>query len=284
MLVVKVGTKTLLNGGSGLDAHVAACVASQVSTLVKQGTQVVLVTSGAIVAGKSAKEKTRWFQRPDEEELSESGYAGIGALPLLSYWQEAFLSHNVLTAQTLVTFASLFSAIEGEKFIDSILEYMRHGIIPIVNENDVLSDAEIRAKNKGISDNDWLASEVARKIKASAILFLSDEDGLYERNPKEGKPARRYVEVDRCHTPEHLLVGATDIMGRGGVESKVIAANQCAGENMTVAIAKLKLDEDTILKFMRRESVGTKVCSATYFEGEPRPKENPLWTRLYGGK
>ena len=73
-------------------------------------------------------------------------------------------------------------------------------------------------------------------------------------------------------------------MGRGGVESKVIAATQCAEKGMLVAIAKLKLDEDTILKFMRWEPVGTRVLSATYFEGEPRPEEDPRRTRPYGGK
>jgi glutamate 5-kinase len=260
-LVVKIGTANLINGGEVLSRPVVADVAAQIAELWNEGIETVLVTSGAIAAGRA-----HCFSSGHNPDLfAKSRLASIGAWPILSLWGEAFLKHNLLIGQGWITFASWRTPAEQRNLIQGIYEMLSLRVVPVINENDFLADEEARALERGISDNDWLASKVALLIKAGAILFLSDTPGLYEADPKTVKAARQYREIDARKIPAHFREGKAGVVGRGGVRSKVFAAAACAKNGIYAVVDSFRIGEDTILQFARGESSGTIIGTQTIF-------------------
>jgi glutamate 5-kinase len=260
-LVVKIGTANLKNGATGLNKAVAEDVAAQIAKLWERGIATVLVTSGAIAAGRA-----HCLSRGHNPELfAKSRLASIGAWPLLSLWGEAFLRHNLLIGQGWITFASWRTPAEQKNLLQGISQMLSLRTVPLVNENDLLADEEARALERGISDNDWLASKVALLIRAGAILFLSDTPGLYESDPKMVPTARRYREVDARRIPAHFREGTTGAVGRGGVRSKVFAAAACSKKGIYAAVDSLELGSQTILRFASGETGGTIIGTRTVF-------------------
>lgn len=263
-LVVKFGTKNLCGLSGNLNQSIFNDFARQIMELQKQGLEIIIVSSGAIKAGRERiKEilnsaiKTDCF---DKKEL-----AGIGSRHLMNKWGKAFGKLRKEVAQVWVTFGNWSHQGERRSIQSSIFDYLRNGVIPIINENDVVSDREIRLMDKKISENDRLASMIATKIKADAILFLTDEGGIYEKDPKINPQARLYEEITiktklkDIHLSKNISEGGT-----GGMKLKLKEALHCAKKGMLVAIAGN--EKDVILKFARGEPVGTRIRKGTQFK------------------
>ncbi|MES2088237.1 MAG: hypothetical protein V4467_04590 [Patescibacteria group bacterium] len=251
-LVIKFGTGTLLNGGSFLDSAVFSRVADQVVRLKRQGVEVIIVTSAGVVAG--GEELLRLGKNPNA--ISKKLRAAIGALRILTYWAEAF-SNRGLIAQFWVTYRNWSDTGERRSIRDTALEALAAGITPVFNENDPVSDLEIQTMLAGISDNDWLAGKIAWLLNADAIMFFSDVEAVFERNPTQYADARAYLEIDPHNIPKELrAAGAASKTGRGGMGSKIMAAAKCAKQGMRVSIASLNGTE-CILRFVAGEHVGT---------------------------
>ena len=267
-VVLKFGTETLV-GKFGkakrkLDQKIFDNVARQVAFLRReQRADVVIVSSGAIKAGKEMM--ARSGINPNNTTLDKGQIAAVGMPYLLTRWRLAFWSFKMLTAPFWITYANWLSEPERRSVCSGILCCSHQGIIPIVNENDVVSANEIELMEKGISENDQLALMVASLIDADAVLFLTDVGGVYEADPKVKPSARMYEEIDpeTARKVYHLLSYSSS-NGTGGIRAKIRSALQCFASGRRVAIARL--DDNVIIDFAKGKPVGTMIGPSTRFK------------------
>ena len=255
IMVVKCGTKNLLDPLAFTD------YANQIVEIWNgMDIGVVVVSSGAIYQG--------WNRMNELGEnspfLEQEELAGIGSRHLLNAWGDAFeLEDKKEVGQVWVTDTNLNDEREGKSIKKRILNYLKAGVIPIINENDVVSNKEIEWMEQGISENDRLARKIAELIGADEILFLTDVGGVYEDNPNLNHQARMYKELTPADASS-ISTTQSDILGKGGMKAKLEEAVQCFNAGMRVAIAGN--EKDAILKFARRESVGTAIGTTTKFK------------------
>lgn len=258
-LIVKVGTDNLCGEYFGLNQKYFDDLARQIANLNKQGIEVVIVSSGAVQAGRESMGdlglNTTHFHKKD--------LAGIGARHLMKRWGDAFHIFGKEVMQIWVTYGNWRKKEEKKSIHSSILNCIKSNfVVPIVNEADVISDREIKSMEKGFSENDKLARMVAFLMKADAILFLTDEGGIYTENPKKNPKAKLYKEIDAWADPK--TIGISDDVsasGTGGMVVKWKQASMCAKKGMKVAIAGN--EPDVVARFVKGESVGTKIGKTT---------------------
>ena len=254
-IVVKFGTENLFGDNNKLEQKVFDGFARQIVSVQDVGIQVVVVSSGAIAAGKDRL----CSLQIDPRKFTKKELAGIGARHLLNKWGSAFEKYNREVGQVLVTYANWEEPSERQNVKTSVLNYARLGIIPVINENDVVSDAEIKLMEKGISENDRLARMVTELIGADGVLFLTNVAGVFEKDPKTYPDAMLYAEVDHRTVGEHIKLDAcaTSKNGRGGMAAKLMEAIICArmGKNASIA----GREKDVIIKFSKGEPAGTRV-------------------------
>lgn len=259
-LVVKLGTESLsscMEGKKELNQNLFDDFARQIMEARKLGVDVAIVSSGAIRAGEERIKVLGLEPGP----LERKHIAGIGARHLMSKWGKAFECYGWDVAQIWVTYASLSHNGEQKSIRESILRYLKHGaIIPVVNENDVLSDEEIRWMEQGISENDNLAQKIAFLITADAVLFITTEKGVYKDNPKNDPNAEIYTEIDCNQVPSFSGSSVTSDGGAGGMGAKIKAALECARAGKRVSI--VGCEENMITRFVKDLPIGTKIrCS-----------------------
>lgn len=253
-LVVKFGTANLCDSNGRLRQGSFNNFAVQIKRLQKEGMEVVVVSSGAIKAGRERLENAIV---KEVSFLSKKEFAGVGALNLLSFWADAFFP--LIIAQVWVTYGNWQSRGERKSIQSSILNCLKAKVTPIVNENDVVSSEEIDLMDKKISENDRLARMIAFLVDADAVLFLTDEGGIYNDDPKKNPGAVIYEEVSAFADPKKIGISKrVSKSGTGGMLAKLKEASLCAKEGMRVAIAGN--EEDVILKFANGESVGTRIA------------------------
>lgn len=256
-LVVKCGTKNLCNPDTGiLDQVVFNEYARQIVELQKLGIKVVIVSSGAIQAGREILIKLG----KEEANYTKSQLSSLGQSVLMKKWTDAFETHKKAVGQILVTHANWENQEERESIKKNIFGLIDKGDIPILNENDSVSDKEIVLMDNKIGENDKLADMTTLLIGADAVLFLTDEGGVYTANPKIDRRAQLYEEIDVGNIPSGLndLSGNDLSKGTGGITKKLEAASACARRGLRVAIASGK-EKDAIINFASGKSVGTKI-------------------------
>jgi glutamate 5-kinase len=243
ILVVKLGTEELCDESGRLDQTVFDDVAGQINAARKLGVQTIVVSSGAIRAGREQAAFAKLS--PD---LNKKEFAGIGSPYLLNRWIEAFVPR--LISQVWVTHANWEDNSEKESIRRSLLDFLAWDVIPIVNENDVVSDKEISLMEKKISENDQLAKLIAVHVKANGLLILTKVGGVYAQDPKVNPEADFYEEIDAWKVPPTLNFSKAEQAAeafRSGVQR--------------VAIADLQ--EDVVIRFIRGEKVGTAISKNT---------------------
>ncbi|MBI2124097.1 MAG: hypothetical protein HYU04_02590 [Candidatus Wildermuthbacteria bacterium] len=250
ILVVKFGTETLMNEGR-LASHLFARAAHQVLQLQKVGIQALIVSSGSIQAGR---ERLMELGR-DPYVFSKKTLAGIGSRPLLNKWSEAFAPHTDV-GQLWVTYRNWQDTGERTSIETEAGILLTSGLVPVVNENDPVSDEELRKYEQGIGENDQLARMVAELVGAEAILFVTSTGGVYETDPTLNPNAKLLSVVDHTLLEQLSLFGKSS-KGTGGMRTKVREALLCAEKGIRSAIAGLT--EDSILRFGRGEHVGTLI-------------------------
>lgn len=263
-LVIKFGTEVLLARDGQikdcLDQCIFTDIARQVVAMQDIGVAITIVSSGAIQAGR---ENTRKLPN-NAMNLNKKELAGIGSRHLLNMWGTGFEIFGKEVAQVWVTYANWTDEGERRSILSSIINYHKHRIIPIVNENDVVSDNEIKLMEKGISENDRLARMVAELINADAILFLTKSGGAYEEDPIINPRARLYAEIDIETAAKIASISRTaSPNGSGGMGAKLHEAALCAQAGMQVAIAGIQ--PDVICKFAMGEPVGTIIGTSVRF-------------------
>jgi len=245
--VIKVGSALLTDDGRGLDLAVVSRLADQLAVLRAGGRDVVLVSSGAIVAGLA---RLKLSERPHEVNLSQAA-AAVGQSALVRAYEECLGPHGVTTAQILLSHADVRARDRYLNARSTLNTLLSMDVLPIVNENDTVVTDEIR-----LGDNDTLAALVANLVDADALLILTDQDGLMDGDPRRAANAQLIQSAD-VHDPElDQIAGGGSALGRGGMATKLSAARLAARSGTGTVIANGRVP-DVVASVAAGESVGT---------------------------
>jgi glutamate 5-kinase len=245
--VIKVGSALLTDGGRGLDTELINQLATQMASLRESGCDVVLVSSGAVAAGMV---RLGWAQRPHALHDLQAA-AAVGQMGLVQSYETAFQRFGLLTAQVLLGHDDILARDRYLNARNTLTTLLGLGVVPVVNENDTVVTDEIR-----FGDNDTLAAMVANLIDADALLILTDQNGLFDADPRT-HPDARLVEAISAIAPElESMAGGGGSLGRGGMLTKVRAAKMASRSGTDTLIAHGK-EVDVILRLSAAEKLGT---------------------------
>ncbi len=250
-IVIKIGTSTLTGGGKKLSAPQLVDLARQLSALMAEKTQVVLVSSGAIAAGREALN----FPALPELLHAKQMLAAVGQPRLMAMYERFFAIYGVQVAQVLLTRADLADRHGYLNARDTLEALLGQGILAIINENDTVATEEIR-----FGDNDNLSAQVANMIEADLLVLLTDQDGLYSADPRSDPNAKLIQQVGPEPIPSALwqaVGGSNSGLGTGGMVTKLQAADLARHGGAAVVIARGSL-ENIILRIYQGEAIGTR--------------------------
>lgn len=228
-VVIKVGTNVLTNAEGTLDPAQVASLAEQIWRIRQSGRKVALVSSGAIGAGVG---RLNLGKRPTDLPHLQA-CAAVGQCYLMRAYEECLAKHGIPTAQILLTASDFDSRTRYLNARNTILTLFEYGCLPIINENDTVSVAEIR-----FGDNDHLAALVTNLLQAPLLILLSVVDGLYSSDPTSDQSAQLLTTVPFIDASVTEMAGASkSTLGTGGMRSKLRAARvaTAAGESVIMA-------------------------------------------------
>ena len=254
-LVVKVGTSTLTHDTGRMNLKNMDQLARVLADLAGLGHQVVLVSSGAIGVGTV---KLNLAQRPTELKMKQAA-AAVGQCTLMHIYDKLFGEYNRTVAQILLTGEDVDAPVRAEHLLGTFQSLLELGVIPVVNENDSVSSAEIETGAcKVLGDNDTLSAIVARLVKADLLVLLSDIDGLYTADPHKD-PDARLIHTVTAVTPElrAMAGGAGTWRGTGGMATKLNAAEtaMAAGVDMVITNGG---NVESLYGIVAGENIGTR--------------------------
>jgi glutamate 5-kinase len=253
-IVAKVGSSLVTNDGQGLDRQAVAHWAKQIAALRAQGKLVVLVSSGAIAEGMA---RLGWAKRPTSMHELQAA-AAVGQMGLAQAYEEACASHQLRTAQILLTHEDLADRQRYLNARSTLLALLRLGVVPIVNENDTVATDEI-----AVGDNDTLGALVTNLIEADALIILTDQKGLYEADPRKD-PQARFVSHGKAGDPslEVMAGGSGSGIGKGGMLTKILAAKRAARSGAHTIIASGR-EENVMIRLAAGECIGSELRADT---------------------
>lgn len=227
--VIKIGSALLTNDGAGLNVAGIATWVEQIAALRKKGIEIVLVSSGAVAEGMS---RLGLKKRPESlHELQAA--AAVGQMGLVQSYESQFSKYNLHTAQVLLTHDDLSNRQRYLNARNTVRSLLNLNVIPVINENDTVVTDEIR-----FGDNDTLAALVANLIEADYLLILTDQNGLFDRNPREHDDAKLIAEASaNDNSLAAMAQGGAGTFGRGGMATKVSAAKLASRSGTSTLIA-----------------------------------------------
>jgi glutamate 5-kinase len=251
-IVVKFGTSLLTAGTSKLNHEKMADLVNQIASLHKQGVEVIVVTSGAIAAGREKLGLPRKVRGIPYKQV----LASVGQGRLMNVYERLFDQHGITVAQALLTRADLLDRHGYLNARNTLLTLLEMGVVCIVNENDVVAVEEIREAKFG--DNDNLSAMVANLIDADLLLIMTDIDGLYTADPNKDPDATLIPVVEKIDASiEGLVSGSTSGLGTGGMVTKIEAAKMATACGVMVVIANGRL-VDVLVRLAEGKSIGTR--------------------------
>jgi len=256
-IVAKFGTSLLTGGSDHLNQEIMSNLVAQVAQLHKQGRELLVVSSGAIAAGRHKLGLTRERRGiPFKQVL-----ASVGQGRLMNAYEQLFAQHNITVAQALLTKADLADRAGYLNARNTLLALLELGVLCIVNENDVVAVDEIQEAKFG--DNDNLSAMVANLVDADLLLILTDIAGLYTADPHRDPDARLITQVDRIDSAiESLATDTASNLGTGGMTTKIEAAKLATASGVTVIIADGR-QPDIILRLAAGKAAGTRFLPIT---------------------
>lgn len=242
-VVVKIGTTALTNPSGLFDATRLAELADAIEARMKSGTDVVIVSSGAIAAGI---EPLGLSKRPTDLATKQAA-ASVGQVALVNAWSTAFARYDRTVGQVLLTAHDISQRVQHTNAQRTLDRLRALHAVAIVNENDTVATNEIR-----FGDNDRLSALVAHLVGADALVLLSDIDGLYDSDPRKGN-ARFISEVSGPADLDGVVAGQGSRLGTGGMASKLSSALLAADAGVPVLLAAATDAADALTE----ASVGT---------------------------
>ncbi len=253
-IVIKIGSSSLTHEATGdMNLLKIERLVRIICDLKGSGREVVLVSSGAIAAGRRALHHTG---QPDSLAQKQA-FAAVGQARLMMVYQRLFAEYNQVAAQILLTKDTMVNDASRYNAQNTFEELLKMGTVPIVNENDTVSTSEIPMVDN-FGDNDRLSAIVAALIGADLLILLSDIDGLYSDDPRKD-PRARFIRTVAEITPELLAMGKSSpgsSVGTGGMASKLAAARIATDSGTDMVIANAEHVE-VISRIVAGEDVGT---------------------------
>lgn len=254
-IVVKIGSSSLQHAETGdMDFTRMEKLVRELCDISNQGKEVVLVTSGAIAAGKKAMHLKEFdAESPAEVMAMKQACAAVGQARLMMVYQKLFAEYNHIAAQVLMTKNTVVDELNRYNAHNTFFQLLKMGAIPVVNENDTVATYEI-----AIGDNDTLSAVVAALIDADLLILLSDIDGLYTDDPRKNPDAKFIEQVDEL-TDELMGMGKASTgssVGTGGMNTKMIAAKIATSSDVDMVIANSK-DLGVLHRILQGENEGT---------------------------
>ena len=217
-IVIKIGSNTLAKADGTVNTEFMADFAAQCAALIRQGKQIILVSSGAQVAGVSTTEE--WARKKDVHY--RQALCAIGQVELMHQWRKAFQKQELHIGQLLLTKDDFENEHRSLNIRNTLFTLVDEGVVPIINENDSVSFDEIK-----IGDNDNLSALTAILWSADMLILFSDIDGVYSDNPKTNKDAKLIESVTSIpELRKSIKIGETNSFGTGGIETKLQAAEK----------------------------------------------------------
>lgn len=245
--VVKLGSALLTEDGCGLQTEAIAGWVGQVAQLRRRGFRFIMVSSGAIAEGGA---RLGWNTRRVSLHEQQAA-AAVGQMGLIRAYESAFRAYDIHTAQILLTHDDIADRKRYLNARSTLRTLLELGVVPVINENDSVATDEIR-----FGDNDSLAGLVANLAEADRLVILTDQAGLYDRNPREF-PDAELVRSGRAGDPSLLdYAGPGGVLGRGGMLTKLRAA-ETAAKSGTETIICSGLEADVLLKIADNACAGT---------------------------
>jgi len=256
-IVAKFGTSLLTGGSDNLDTVVMANLVKQISNLHNNNIELAVVSSGAVAAGRHKLALPKKIKGIPHKQVLSS----IGQSHLMYMYEWLFDQQKINIAQALLTRSDLRDRAGYLNARNTLLALLELGVIPIINENDVVAIEEIEGARFG--DNDNLSAMVANLIDADLLIILSDVDGLYTADPGLHPDAELIPEVKKIDKNIMALAGGSHgNQGTGGMLTKLQAADMATACGITVIIAKGE-EQDILLRLAAGEPVGTRFLPAT---------------------
>lgn len=250
-IVVKIGSSTLTAGTLELSLPQIVNLVGQIVHLKEQGFQIIVVSSGAMVAGQ----ETLGYPELPKFIPAKQMLAAVGQPRLMSIYAELFGLYDVDVAQILLTRLDLSDRRRYLNARNTLEALLSQGVIPIINENDTVATEEIR-----VGDNDNLSALVSNLIEANLLIMLTDKQGVFSADPDQDQEAVLIPEVDGERIPDSLwkAVGkGNSEIGTGGMYTKIQAADLARRSGTRVVITKGSIP-DVILRVVNGESLGTR--------------------------
>ena len=253
-IVVKVGSSLVTNEGRGLDAAAIGQWCQQLAELVKDGREVIMVSSGAIAEGMK---RLGWTSRPKAVHELQAA-AAVGQMGLAQVYETQLRENGIGSAQVLLTHADLA---DRERYLNArstLLTLLQLGVVPVINENDTVVNDEIK-----FGDNDTLGALVANLVEADALIILTDQKGLFTADPRKD-PAARFVHEAQAGDSrlETMAGGAGSSIGSGGMITKILAAKRAAGSGASTVIAWGR-EPQALIRLTQGEAIGTLLVAPT---------------------
>ncbi|MGO2132348.1 MAG: glutamate 5-kinase [Halomonas sp.] len=246
-VVVKIGSALLTNDGRDLDEPAIGGWVDQIAELHRRGIEVVLVSSGAVAAGMV---RLGWAVRPSAVHQLQAA-AAVGQNGLTECYEGHFERHGLITAQVLLTHDDLSNRKRYLNARSALRTLVGLRVVPVINENDTVVTDEIR-----FGDNDTLGALVANLLEAEALIILTDQEGLFDADPRHD-PRAQLIAEGRASDPQLAAVaGGGGALGRGGMSTKVRAARLAARSGAVTVIASGR-QPDVLIRLADGEPLGT---------------------------
>ena len=247
MIVLKIGS-ALISSNENLSDKLIKSLTAQINDFIKKGMNFVIVTSGAISQGQKILNIN---QKPIELE-SLQALAAIGQQQLMGMYERSFQDYNLLTAQVLLTHADMNDIQRHSNAKATIEKILSMNVIPIINENDVVATDEIK-----LGDNDALAAMVSNLLDADLMIILTNQQGLYDKNPDLNNDA---VLIKKCNIKDIDInkydSNSKSDVGTGGFKTKLQAV-KIASASGTDTIVASGFEKNILTKIMNQEDIGT---------------------------
>ncbi len=246
--VIKIGSALLTNEGAGLNGDGIQRWVDQMSQLRREGVELVLVSSGAVAEGMA---RLGWKSRPRELHKLQAA-AAVGQMGLVQAYESRFQKYNLHTAQVLLTHDDLSSRERYLNARSTLRTLLSYGVVPVINENDTVVIDEIR-----FGDNDTLAALVANLVEADHLIILTDQQGMFDKDPRANPDAKLISETPVSEPGlEAMASGGAGSLGRGGMLTKIRAARLAARSGASTVIAYGRA-EDVLLRVRKGETIGS---------------------------
>jgi glutamate 5-kinase len=249
-VIAKIGTNVLTSGSDRLDLDHMRPLVDQVARLHDEGIEVIVVSSGAVAAGRGKLSITRTRRDiPFRQVL-----AAVGQSQLMQAYDGLFSTHGIAVAQTLLTRRDLSDRLSYLNARNTLLALLHYRVVPIVNENDTVALEELVESR--IGENDTLGALTANLVDADLLVMLTTREGLFTADPRYDSSARLVSRVERIDATVESYAGGSEGGGSGGMVTKLGAARLATAGGTDVVIAS-GLEKDVLPRLVQGETIGT---------------------------